>query len=105
VSANDATVAARAPAAGRHRARLLALARSADGVAIATLGLLIVLLAAISWRKWGTPEIDAGSELTAAAEAARGHLPYEDVRYFYGPLGLYTLTGAFKLFGAGLTTA
>ena len=105
MSANDATVAARAPSTGRHRARLLALARSADGIAIAALGLLIVLLAAISWRKWGTPEIDAGSELTAATEAARGHLPYEDVRYFYGPLGLYTLTGAFKLFGAGLTTA
>jgi hypothetical protein len=105
VSANDATVAARAPAAGRHRARLLALARSADGVAVAALGLLIVLLAAISWRKWGTPEIDAGSELTAAAEAAHGHLPYADVRYFYGPLGIYTLAGAFKLFGASLSTA
>ncbi len=105
MSANDATVTARAPAAGRHRSRLLALARSADGVAIAALGLLIVLLAAISWRKWGTPEIDAGSELTAAAEATRGHLPYEDVRYFYGPLGLYTLAGAFKLFGASLSTA
>ena len=34
-----------------------------------------------------------------------GHLPYEDGRYFYGPLGVYTLTGAFKLFGTSLTTA
>jgi hypothetical protein len=105
VSANDATVAARAPTAGRSRSRLLALARSADGVAIAGLSLLIVLLAAISWRKWGTPEIDAGSELAAAAQAARGHMPYDDVRYFYGPLGVYALAGAFKLFGASLATA
>jgi 4-amino-4-deoxy-L-arabinose transferase-like glycosyltransferase len=66
---------------------------------------MIAVLAAISWRKWGTPEIDAGSELTTAAQAVRGHLPYEDVRYFYGPLGIYSLAGTFKLFGTGLSTA
>lgn len=105
MSANDTTVAAGAPTAGRSRSHLLALLRSADGIAIACLGLLIVLLTAISWRKWGAPEIDAGAELTAAAEATRGHLPYEDVRYFYGSLGVYTLAGAFELFGASLSTA
>ncbi len=101
MSANDATVAA----AGPTRTRLHALAHSADARAIAGLAFLITLLAAISWRKWGTPEIDAGSELTTAAQAVHGHLPYEDVRYFYGPLGIYTLTGAFKLFGTSLSTA
>jgi 4-amino-4-deoxy-L-arabinose transferase-like glycosyltransferase len=45
------------------------------------------------------------SELTTAAQAVHGRLPYEDVRYFYGPLGVYTLTGAFKVFGTSLTTA
>jgi hypothetical protein len=81
------------------------MARSADARAIAMLSLLFALLVAISWRKWGTPEIDAGSELTTAAQAAHGQLPYDQVRYFYGPLGVYTLAAAFKLFGISLTTA
>jgi len=106
VSANDATVTGRPDRVRRARPeRLLALARSGDAVALTGLGLLIVLLSAISWRKWGTPEIDAGAELTTAAQAVRGQLPYEDTRYFYGPLGVYTLTAAFKLFGTGLATA
>ncbi len=107
MSANDAIVSEPLRGAGRRAlpARLLALARSADGIALAGLGLFIVVLAAISWRKWGTPEIDAGAELTTAAQAVHGHLPYEEVRYFYGPLGVYTLTGAFKLFGTSLATA
>jgi hypothetical protein len=108
VSANDATIPASRSETGATsptRARLLAVARSADARALAALGLFIVVLAAISWRKWGTPELDAGSELTTAAQAAHGHLPYDEVRYFYGPLGVYTLTGAFKLFGISLSTA
>lgn len=108
MSANDATVGASATrpgAASPARARLLALARSADAVALVALSLLIAVLAAISWRKWGTPEIDAGSELTTAAQAVHGHMPYSDVRYFYGPLGVYTLAGAFDLFGTSLSTA
>ncbi len=108
MSANDTSVAA--PRDGRGagagaRARLAAWARSADGVAIAGLTLMFVALVAISWRKWGAPEIDAGSEMTAAAQAAQGHMPYEEVRYFYGPLGVYALAGGFKLFGATLSTA
>jgi hypothetical protein len=107
MSANDASVAPPRtdPAAATARHRLATWARSADGVAIAGLTLMFVVLVAITWRKWGTPEIDAGSELTTAAQAAHGHLPYEEVRYFYGPLGIYALTGAFKLFGTGLSTA
>jgi hypothetical protein len=107
VSANDAIAPERLRSgSGRLRGeRLLALARSADALALAGLALLMAVLAAISWRKWGTPEIDAGAELTTAAQAVHGHLPYEDTRYFYGPLGVYTLTGAFKLLGTSLGTA
>ena len=106
MSANDAIVSERLRGSSRARpARLLALARSADALAVAGLGLFLLVLTVISWRKWGTPEIDAGAELTTAAQAVRGHLPYEDTRYFYGPLGVYTLTGAFKLFGTSLATA
>jgi hypothetical protein len=106
VSANDAIAPERLRGPGRARStRLAALARSADALALTGLGLFMLALTVISWRKWGTPEIDAGAELTTAAQAVQGHLPYEDTRYFYGPLGVYTLTGAFKLFGTDLATA
>jgi hypothetical protein len=107
VSANDAIAPERLRAERKRAwpARLQALVRSADGLALAGLGLFISVLTIVSWRKWGTPEIDAGAELTTAAQAVHGHLPYEDTRYFYGPLGVYTLTGAFKLFGTSLATA
>lgn len=108
MSANDATLGATEPrpgAIGPSRERLHALARSADARAIVALAALISALAAISWRKWGIPEIDAGSELTTAAQALHGHLPYSDVRYFYGPLGVYALAGAFGVFGTSLSTA
>jgi len=73
------------------------------------LGALVVLLAgltAISWRRWGLPFFDAGLDLTVADRiASGGALPYDDMRYFYGPAGLYSLAAAFKLFGASLTVA
>ena len=59
----------------------------------------------LTWRKWGNPEIDAGAELSTADLVAHGSVPYEDVRYFYGPLGLYSLAATFKLFGASFTVA
>ncbi|HET9197649.1 MAG TPA: hypothetical protein VFN92_05255 [Solirubrobacterales bacterium] len=107
MSANDAIAPERLRGDSRSAqpSRLLAAARSADALALAGLGLFIVVLAAISWRKWGTPEIDAGAELTTAAQAVHGRLPYDETRYFYGPLGVYTLTGAFKLLGTSLATA
>ena len=36
---------------------------------------------------------------------AEGHQPYVDIRYFYGPLGVYALGGTFAVFGASFTTA
>lgn len=87
------------------RPRIEERARAADVLVVGALALFICVLAALSWRKWGTPEIDAGVDLTTAAQAAHGHLPYEDLRYFYGPLGIYALAGVFKVFGASLTAA
>lgn len=75
------------------------------GVALALL-IFLALLTAISWRKWGNPELDAGADLTVADLIAHhGYLPYEDVRYFYGPAGIYALAGAFKVFGSSFTVA
>jgi len=79
--------------------------RYPDLFALALLLAGFVLLAALTWRTWGNPQIDAGVELTTAERVAQGELPYADIRYFYGPLGLYALVLAFKLFGASLATA
>ncbi|HET8954150.1 MAG TPA: hypothetical protein VFN18_00665 [Solirubrobacterales bacterium] len=92
-----------AGAAGSSRARELA--ADADVRAVAGLALFFALLAAFSWRKWGVPTVDAGHELSVAAAIAEGGEPYRDIRYFYGPLGVYSLGGAFAVFGTGFTTA
>ena len=39
-----------------------------------------------------------------ADRIADGAVAYRDVRYFYGPVGVYTLAGAFELFGTSFTT-
>jgi hypothetical protein len=68
--------------------------------------LFLGVLTVVSWRKWGNPELDPGADLTLAALIAdEGTVPYDDVRYFYGPAGLYALAGAFQLAGASFTTA
>src|SRR4051794_20467011 len=77
----------------------------ADLLALAGLALGLLLLTALTWKKWGNPALDAGAELTPAERVADGAVPYRDVRYFYGPLGLYSLAGSFELFGISLTTA
>lgn len=77
----------------------------ADALALAGLALGFALLVVLTWKKWGNPALDAGAELTTAEQVADGAVPYRDVRYFYGPLGLYSLAGSFELFGASLTTA
>jgi hypothetical protein len=100
-------VSAGAVGAARGASLPVALRRpwAADAVAGVTLAGVFTVLVALTWRKWGVPEIDAGAELTTADRVAHGALAYGDVRYFYGPLGLYLLAGAFKLFGTSFTTA
>jgi hypothetical protein len=71
----------------------------------AALASAFVVMTVVTWRKWGVPEVDAGAELTTAAQLADGAIPYRDIRYFYGPLGVYLLAGAFRLFGTSLTVA
>ncbi len=72
---------------------------------VAALGLCFAALTALTWRKWGVPEIDAGAELTTADLVKHGAVLYQDVRYYYGPLGLYALALSFKVFGTSFTTA
>ena len=86
-----------------ERARRVA--ANADARALAGIVLMLAVLAALSWRKWGVPTIDAGHELTMAAAIVEGAEPYRDIRYYYGPVGVYSLAGAFAIFGTGFTTA
>jgi hypothetical protein len=72
---------------------------------LALLGLCFTALTALTWRKWGVPEIDAGAELTTADLLKHGAVAYRDVRYYYGPLGLYSLALSFKVLGTSFTTA
>ena len=76
-----------------------------DRAVLAVLLVCFAALTAVTWRKWGMPEIDAGAELTTADLIKHGALAYRDVRYYYGPLGLYSLALSFKLFGTSFTTA
>jgi hypothetical protein len=76
-----------------------------DRQALAALAICFAALTALTWRKWGVPEIDAGAELTTADLVKHGALAYRDVRYWYGPLGLYSLALAFRLLGTSFTTA
>ncbi|MGH2939440.1 MAG: hypothetical protein ACRDPE_15135, partial [Solirubrobacterales bacterium] len=81
------------------------IAAATDAQAAAVIGIFFVILAALSWQAWGSPSVDAGHELTVASMIAEGHQPYLDIRYFYGPLGVYALGGTFAVFGASFTTA
>ena len=105
MSTNDANLAIPRRARTLAGARVRALSGSADTIAVTALMVVLAVLAAVSWRKWGTPEIDAGVDLTTAAQVVHGHLPYEDIRYFYGPLGIYALAGVFEVFGTSLSAA
>jgi hypothetical protein len=104
----DLRTEAPAGARGRHGRDPLAAVRrlsSADRWVLAALGLLFVAFAALTWKTWGSPQSDYGVELTTADRLAHGASLYDDVRYFYGPLGVYPLGLAFKLFGTSFTTA
>lgn len=95
------TSAPRPGVAARAVAQLRWLAT--DRAVVAGLVAVFVALTIVTWRKWGIPEVDAGAELSTAEQVANGLVPYRDVRYFYGPLGLYSLAGAFRVFGTSLT--
>ena len=100
-----ASAGASAPAAPTAASATRERRSPGDRSVLGVLGLCFVALTALTWRKWGVPEIDAGAELTTADLIKHGAVAYKDVRYYYGPLGLYSLALSFKLFGSSFTTA
>jgi hypothetical protein len=105
MSVTPRTEAGRSPWGGRAHEVARRIAAATDAQAAAVIGVFFVVLAALSWGAWGSPSVDAGHELTVASMIAEGHQPYLDIRYFYGPLGVYALGGTFAVFGASFTTA
>lgn len=65
----------------------------------------VALLLVVSWQRWGNPLSDPGLDLAVAANWLDGIEPYRDTRYWYGPLGIAGLSGAFAVFGASFTVA
>jgi hypothetical protein len=74
-------------------------------VAVAALVGLCTLLAALTWRTWGDLGVDVGYDLLAATRFERGELPYVDFVYYYGPLGIGSLTVMASVVGNVVTAA
>src|SRR5256885_16704009 len=90
---------------GRTRAHTRALVLSADGIALASLAILGIALATLTWGTWGDLGRDTGFDLVAGSRVAHGQLPYADFPYYYGPIAPYVLGLAAFLGGGGLGPA
>lgn len=86
------------------RARPFALRVHADALAVAAVGAVVVVLAAVTWNTWGDLGRDTGYDFVAAARVAHGQMPYSDFVYYYGPLAPFALGLAALLGGAGVGT-
>jgi hypothetical protein len=85
--------------------RLRAASVSLDMLAVCSLCVIGVGLAAITWNTWGDPSRDTGYDLVAASRVAHGDLPYVDFTYYYGPLAPMLLGLAARIGGDGLAPA
>jgi len=64
--------------------------------------LILILLCALTWRKWGYPPIDSGREMYVPAAISEGRRLYFDLTYPYGPLIPYWHAALFRLLGIHL---
>lgn len=65
---------------------------------------LFVALAALSWLRWASFQGDLSREWTVPMRLAAGERLWKDVGYYYGPLAPYAVAGAFRAFGATVST-
>src|SRR5688572_12897438 len=70
----------------------------------AGLGLLFVVLASWTWRKWGDALVDFGHELYIPWQIAEGRVLYRDLAYFMGPLSQHLNALLFRVFGVSFGT-
>jgi hypothetical protein len=72
-----------------------------DGV---VLGVVLLMLAAWTWRRSGDVLVDFGHELYIPWQLAEGRVLYRDIVYFMGPLSQYMNALLFRVFGVSFTT-
>lgn len=76
-----------------------------EAVAVAAAAAVAAGLCVATWLAWGDLLRDTGYDWVAADRLAAGALPYVDYPYYYGPLGLALLAGAFAVNGTSAATA
>ncbi len=65
---------------------------------------LFASLTALSWLRWASFQGDLSREWTVPMRLASGERLWSEVGYYYGPLAPYAVAGAFRLFGAAVST-
>src|SRR5689334_8255353 len=73
-----------------------------DAAARGVIVVVALVLAWLTWARWGNFQADCGRELYVPAEILRGKLLYRDLWYPYGPLEPYTAAVLLGLFGKHL---
>jgi len=74
-----------------------------DRIARGALFLLMVMLCAATWEKWGSPIVDCGREMYVPAAIVQGKRLYFDLWYLFGPLIPYWHAILFRIFGIHLS--
>jgi hypothetical protein len=78
------------------------LAAHRDAIAAVLSGVVLVVLAGLTWQAWGDLSHDTGYDWVAADRLASGELPYADFPYYYGPLGVALLSVVVAAFGSSV---
>ena len=77
----------------------------ASAAGLALVGVVFVLMASVTWRKWPDLIIDFGAQLYIPWRLSEGAVLYRDLFYFAGsPLSQYFNALLFKVFGVSFST-
>jgi len=71
-----------------------------DVSALSAIGVLFVVMLALTWHRWADPVIDHGRELNVPARLLAGEWLYRDIYYYYGPVAPYLGALLYSIFGA-----
>jgi hypothetical protein len=82
------------------RARVAVL--SADRASVLIVGLAAIVLAALTWNRWGDLTLDTGYDLVVGAKVSHLNAPYMDYQYWYGPLGALLLGAIYEVVGIAI---
>jgi 4-amino-4-deoxy-L-arabinose transferase-like glycosyltransferase len=72
--------------------------------AVAILLALFLVMSAVTWQTWATPEVDSGREMHTKLRLLAGERLYGDAYYLYGPVAPSFNAALYKVFGPHLNT-